>query len=65
MVHMSGKNWIDWDLLLPMLPFAYRGAVHEATGFSPFHLVFEGDVQGPLYIVKEQWEGMDNLPVQV
>ena len=30
----------DWDLHLPKLLFAYRTALHAATGFSPFHIVF-------------------------
>ena len=30
----------DWDLHLPKLLFAYRTALHAATGFSPFHIIF-------------------------
>ena len=30
----------DWDLHLPRLLFAYHTALHAATGFSPFHIVF-------------------------
>ncbi len=57
MVCMSGKDWTDWYLLLPMLLFAYREAVHEATGFKPLHIVFGHDVRGPLDIVKEHGKG--------
>ena len=30
----------DWDLHLPKMLFAYCTALHAATGFSPFHIVF-------------------------
>ena len=48
-----------------MLLFAYREAVHESTGFSPFELVFGRHIRGPLDIVLEQWEGVEQLPVSV
>ena len=65
MMRKSGKGRTEWDQLLPMLLFAYREAVHEATGFSPFHLLFGREVRGPLDIVKEQWEGKEVLPVSI
>jgi len=30
----------DWDVHLPKVLFAYRTAIHDATGFSPFHVTF-------------------------
>ena len=33
--------------------FAYREAL---TGFSPFELLYEEDVRGPLDVLKERWE---------
>lgn len=33
-------NQHDWDSQLPKALFAHRTAVHEATHFSPFHLMF-------------------------
>ncbi|CAF1124569.1 unnamed protein product [Brachionus calyciflorus] len=33
------ENQDDWDLLLDKLAFAYRTAVHRATGFTPFEMV--------------------------
>ena len=30
----------DWDLHLPHVLMAYRTAIHDATGFSPFHITF-------------------------
>ena len=30
----------DWDQHIPKLLFAYRIAIHEATGYTPFHVIF-------------------------
>ena len=30
----------DWDYHLPHVLFAYRTAIHDTTGFTPFHLTF-------------------------
>ena len=65
MLRKSGRGRKEWDVLLPTLLFAYREATHEATGFSPFELVFGRHVRGPLDLVKEQWEGLEELPVSV
>ena len=42
----------EWDQWLPFVLFAARNAVHSATGFSPFELLFGRAVRGPLSIVK-------------
>lgn len=34
------QNQRDWDQKLPKVMFAYRTAIHEATGYSPFHINF-------------------------
>ena len=34
------ENQRNWDACLPKVLFAYRTAVHETTGFTPFHLMF-------------------------
>ena len=34
------ENQKDWDVCLPKVLFAYRSSIHEATGFTPFHLMF-------------------------
>lgn len=47
----------NWDELLPFLCFEYRDAAHEATGFSPFQLLFGRTVRGPLSLLYEQLTG--------
>ena len=37
---MVKENQRDWDSQLPKALFAYRTAVHESTGFTPYHLNF-------------------------
>ena len=34
------QNQLDWDKHLPRVMFAYRTAIHEATGYTPFHITF-------------------------
>ena len=46
----------DWDKLLPYVLFAYRQALQESTGFSPFELLYGRDVRGSLDVVKEELE---------
>ena len=53
---VASEEGQDWDTLLPYILFAYRAVPQAATGFSPFELVFRREVQGPLGILKEQWE---------
>ena len=47
----------DWDRYLNPLLFAYREAVQESTGFSPFELLYGRVVRGPLAILQELWTG--------
>ena len=46
----------DWDKLLPYVLFAYREALQESIGFTPFELLYGRDIRGPLDVVKEEWE---------
>ena len=46
----------DWDRLLPYLLFAYREVPQVSTGFSPFELLYDQQVQGPLDVLKETYE---------
>ena len=45
----------QWDRYIPSLLFAYREAIQESTGFSPFQLLYGRQVRGPLGILKELW----------
>ena len=38
-------NQDTWDSQLPKVVFAYRTAVHEITGFTPYHLTFACPLQ--------------------
>ena len=48
----------DWDRWMPFLLFAYREVPQASTGFSPFELRYDWDVQGPLDLLKKSWGGL-------
>ena len=50
------KDAKDWDQLLPFMLFAYRGAKHTTTGFSPYELVYGRKMRDTVDILAEQWE---------
>jgi len=41
----------DWDVCLPFAMAAYQSTRHEATGYTPNHLVFGREVRAPVDIV--------------
>ena len=45
----------------PLL-FAYREARQEATGFSPFELLFGRTVRGPVQVLKKLWSEEEEVP---
>ena len=47
----------DWDRYLPAILFAYREVPQSNTGFSPFQLIYERTVRGPMQILQELWTG--------
>ena len=47
----------QWHRFVNPLLFAYREAPQEATGFSPFELLYGRTVRGPEQILKELWTG--------
>ena len=49
----EGKNW---DKMIPYLLFAYREVPQASTGFSPFELLYDREVRGPLDVLRHQWE---------
>jgi len=57
---VAKKDCKDWDQLLPYLLFAYREVPQASTGFSPFELLYGRDVRGPLDVLKESWEVVNN-----
>ena len=50
----------EWNKLIDPLLFAYREVPHESTGFSPFELLYDRSVKGPMKILKEIWTGDDS-----
>ena len=45
----------QWHRFINPLLFAYREASQEATGFSPFELLYGRTVRGPVQILKKLW----------
>ena len=45
----------QWHCFINPLLFAYREARQEATGFSPFELLYARTVRGPVQILRELW----------
>ena len=57
--HEQPRQW--YRFINPPL-FAYREARQEATGFSPFELLYGRTVRGPAQILKELWSKEENVP---
>ena len=45
----------NWDLSLNWVLFAYREVPVETLGFSPFELIYNFPIRGPLTLLKEGW----------
>lgn len=43
--HYITEENSDWDLMLPYVMMAYRNRIHEATGESPFSLMYGRDME--------------------
>ena len=54
------KDAKDWDELLPFMLFAYRGAKHATTGFSPYELVYGREMRDTVDVLAENWEDGEN-----
>ena len=52
----------QWHRFINPLLFAYREAPQEATGFSPFELLYRRSVRGPVQILKELWTKETDVP---
>ena len=55
------ENQRNWDACLPKVLFAYRTAVHEATGFTPFHLMFGRTPKLPVDVMLGRVEGEESV----
>ena len=55
------ENQRNWDVCLLKVLFAYRTAVHEATGFTPFHLMFGWTPKLPVVVMLAQVEGEESV----
>ena len=42
------SNQTDWDQWLPSVLYAYRTAIHDSTGFSPYKLLFGREPKHPI-----------------
>ena len=52
---MCSERHKDWNKYFNALLFAYREVPHDSLGFSPFELLYERSVRGPMVILKELW----------
>ena len=51
-----------WQRFINPLLFVYREARQEVTGFSPFELLYERTVRGPVQILKKLWSKEEEVP---
>ena len=40
-----------WDVRVPAVMAAYRGTIHESTGYSPNFLIFVRELREPINLV--------------
>ena len=52
----------QWHRFINPLLFAYREDPQEATGFSPFELLYGRTMRGPVQILKELWTKETDIP---
>ena len=48
---LVGKNLKTWDLILPMVEFAYNNSVNRTTCLSPFEIVTSFKLRQPIDLV--------------
>ena len=51
----------QWHCFINLFLFAYREVRQEATGFSPFDLLYGRTVRGPVQILKELWSDEEDV----
>ena len=52
---LDEKQMRKWDEYIPPFLFAYREVPSQATGYSPFELLYGRKIRGPLTLIKEKW----------
>ena len=55
----------QWPKLMPYVLWAMRETTNATTGLSPYHLAFGRPARGPLSILKENWSGEEDLPLNL
>ena len=61
--HAIRESGSQWHLCVPFLVWALREVVNEVTGVSPYMCVYGFTPKGPLSILKENWAGLVELPL--
>ena len=55
------ENQRDWEQQFPMVMFAYSTAIHEATGYIPFYIMYG---RSPTDIILGiHWQKKQEVPV--
>jgi hypothetical protein len=60
MKSLSEQEKQSWDEFIPHFLFAYREVPNQATGYSPFELIYGRQVRGPLSVIKHNWVTEEN-----
>ena len=50
---------VEWDECLPYVLWAYRGTVHQTTGFSPYQMLYGRPMRVPLDQMVRYWTGKE------
>ncbi|XP_072037003.1 uncharacterized protein [Amphiura filiformis] len=62
---LTEEQKVNWDDQIPLFLFSYREVPCEATGYSPFHLLYGREIRGPLSLIKEGWLEQTKEPQNV
>jgi len=63
--HVMRQYPKTWHKLVPYVLWAMREIPNSTTGLSPYHLDFGRPARGPLAILKENWAGEEDLPLDL
>jgi hypothetical protein len=62
---LAESNPRGWHKLLPFVLWALRERPNSTTHISPYTLIYGRVPQGPLSVLKEHWEGKQELPLNI